>query len=45
MTIEKTHPLAGYRITDMVDGRYISKLYLGYTKQGAVSRFKRDINK
>lgn len=45
MTIEKTFPLAGYRITDIVDGRYISKLYLGYTKRHAIALFKKDINK
>ena len=43
MTIEKTSPQGGYRITDIVEGRYISRLYLGYTKQKAIWYFKRNI--
>lgn len=42
MTIEKTYPLAGYRITGMIDGRYVSCLYLDFTKKQAIARFKRD---
>jgi hypothetical protein len=35
----------GYRITDIIDGRYISRLYLGYTKQKAIWDFKKNITK
>jgi hypothetical protein len=47
MTIEKTTGVnsGGYRITDIVDGRYISRLYLGYTKQKAIWHFKRNVTK
>ncbi len=44
MTIEKVTGVnsGGYRITDMIDGRYVSCLYLGYTKKQAIARFKKD---
>jgi hypothetical protein len=47
MTIEKLTGVnsGGYRITDIVDGRYISRLYLGYTKQKAIWHFKRNVTK
>ena len=47
MTIEKVTGVnsGGYRITDTIDGRYISRLYLGYTKQKAIWHFKRNVTK
>jgi len=39
MTIEHTHPIAGYRITEVIDGRYVSRLYLGYTRIEAIKAF------
>lgn len=33
----------GYRITDIIDGYYVSKLYIGYTRTEAIAQFKRDI--
>lgn len=41
-TIEKTHPLAGYRVTDIINGYYVSRLYIGYTKAQALAAFKRE---
>lgn len=45
MTIEKVTGVnsGGYRITDIVDGRYMSRLYLGYTKQKAIWHFNKNI--
>lgn len=44
MTIERIYGVnaGGYRITSTVDGYYVSKLYIGYTKQEAITQFKRD---
>jgi hypothetical protein len=41
MTIEKVTGVnsGGYRITDMIDGRYVSRLYLGYTRAQAIAAF------
>ena len=47
MTIEKVTGVnsGGYRITAIVDGRYISRLYIDYTKQKAIKHFKRNLGK
>jgi hypothetical protein len=42
MTIERTSPLAGYRLTDIINGYYVSRLYLGYTKREAIAKFKKE---
>lgn len=44
MTIEKTTSVnsGGYRITDIFNGYYVSKLYLGYTKKQAIAKFNQD---
>lgn len=41
MTIERVSGagVMGWRITDMVDGRYYSRLFIGYTKAGAIRKF------
>ena len=40
-TIERVHGVnaGGYRITDVIDGYYVSKLYLGYSKKDALAQF------
>lgn len=45
MTIEKVTGVnsGGYRIIDIFNGYYVSKLYLGYTKQKAIWHFKRNL--
>jgi hypothetical protein len=45
MTIEKITGVnsGGYRITDVIDGRYISRLYLNYTRASAIRHFKRNL--
>lgn len=45
LIIEPTYPLGGYRITATIDGYYLSRLYIGYTKQAAIKHFKRNITK
>lgn len=38
-----TRPLGGYRVSDIICGYYVSKLYLGYTKRDAVVQFREDV--
>lgn len=33
----------GFRITDIIDGRYYSRLYIGWNKRGAVAHFKKSL--
>lgn len=41
MTVERTTGVngGGWRITEMIDGRYVSRLYLGYTRMEAIKEF------
>lgn len=43
MTIERTYQGA-YRITDIINGHYISRQYFFYTKKEAVAEFKAEFN-
>lgn len=41
MIIEKT--VQGIRISDICNGQYITKHYIGYTKKDAVALFKKHL--
>jgi hypothetical protein len=42
MTISKNPVSGAIIITDMIDNQLVTRVYLGYTKQEAVKRFKAD---
>lgn len=42
MTIEKTFQGA-YRVSDIINGQYVSRQYFGYTKKEAIAEFKHEV--
>lgn len=45
MTVEKSMPSGGYRISHFQDGFLNSRLYLGYSKREAMKRHKDEFEK
>ena len=43
MTIEKVFPSGAYRISDIVRGVLITRVYFDYTKKEAVALFKEEM--
>jgi hypothetical protein len=43
MTVEKMFPSGGYRVSEIVNGYYVTMRYFGYTKKEAVRLFRQYI--
>lgn len=40
---ERSFPSGGWRVSAVIDGYRVSRLYLGYNKREAVAEFRRDV--
>jgi hypothetical protein len=45
MSIEKVHPSGAYRVSDIVKGYLVTRVYMGYTKRQALAMFKQEVKK
>ena len=43
MTIERIYSSGGYRVSDIIKGQLVTRVYLGYTKQQATRLFRREV--
>lgn len=42
MTTEKLFPSGAYRVSDVINGYLVQRVYYGYTKREAIAEFKRE---
>ena len=45
MSIEKVHPSGAYRVSDIVNGYLVTRVYMGYTKRQVIAMFKQEVKK
>lgn len=43
LTVERLWPSGGYRIAAIVEGYYVVRVYMGYTRRDAVRLFRASI--